>query len=209
MPVGWRAPDFRRIWRYLVAAFFVRELRWSELEAKICSYIVDSENKAFSCGFFSWRCRGLQLCLLFRRGAERKLGGATPLCGELRKAGGVGADRSALGRSTTVVRLTIDLASRRTATPGVVLTTFFSQPPDGRPYSDSLPALHVFLSPSGWFPGGEDDGRRRCRSSGGGHGFDRFSFQIFRVLVAYLQDYVVMFACVRVLTVIWLVTARF
>jgi hypothetical protein len=36
-----------------------------------------------------------------------------------------------------------------------------------------------------------------------------FSYQIFRVLVAYLQNYVVMFTCIRVLTEIWLVTARF
>lgn len=124
--------------------------------------------------------------------------------GELGKMQAVaGANGSARGSLIKVVRSTIDLASRQTAAPGAA----FIQPPVGRPFCDFLLALHVFLSPSGMLPGGEDDGRRRSRSSGGEHGPDRFSCYLFRVLGAYFKDCAVIFTSFRILFVKCLVTA--
>lgn len=210
MPVVWRAPDLRQILCCLATVFFVGELRWSEQATKVCRCIMYSGNKAFQCGFFGWRCGRLQLYLLLRRGADMKLRGTTLVGGKLRKTqGGVGAEGFAIGSSPTMVRSTIGLVSRLAATPGAGILAFCVQPPDGRLYCDCSSALHVFLFPSGRFPGEEDDGRRPSPSMGGDHGPDRFSFSIFRVLDAYLRDYVVIVTCSRVLSVIWLVPALF
>jgi hypothetical protein len=63
-----------------------------------------------------------------------------------------------------------------------------------RPFFDSEMASIASLTPSGLFPGGEVvGGRFWARHIGGDRGPDRIFAYLFRVLLAYFQDHIVIF----------------
>lgn len=55
----------------------------------------------------------------------------------------------------------------------------------GRPFFDFTTSFNVFLSPSGMFPGCEEDGWRWSLFRSGNKGLDRVLSKLFRVLCAY------------------------